>query len=504
MEGTPVSINREGMAFHGAGTTIYRNITNEIITRSMKNAKIRELDFNVALVVYNGGVDAFKFSFEGYAVDALHMDLPVTTEGKEREVDDVVRVSRNHFIVVGSRELLPLTAVVTHDMEHHTETVSLTCGTKLVLENDDDMWPHVDNLSNSTFALVYENKNELYTRWVTWTGDGNGAKLELKEETLATIRYEYHGVAGMDDNHFIIAATGRQFNVSQSLPSVRACLCTIDNSGAISFGSWVELPFSMSHNFFDMDNMGPNEVIMVFSDADSGGITSVVLKFSREDNMIFFGAQEVLQTGGAVLHENKMDLRVLNHNTFAVFYLDNAINALALVMCDISEADDIVVISPTYIVSRARGFERSEYYFDLCEIGMGDFAIVEFSDSGPEKRVMIHRGDIMARMFGIVNKVKKNTLTIQFAGMFKVPGSRSLTPGRAIYTNSNGELIEGQPYGYVSREFGQFYFESRSDNSIISGNNLIGLAVTKKKIYLKFLLIVCYKCHCNRSDLITK
>ena len=172
MEGTPVSINREGMAFPGAGTTIYRNITNDIITRSMKNAKIRELDFNVALVVYDGGVDAFKFSFEGYAVDALHMDLPVTTEGKDREVDDVVRVSRNRFIVVGSRELLPLTAVVTHDMDHHTETVSITFGEKLALDNDDDMWPHVDNLSNSTFALVYENKNELYTRWGTWTGDG--------------------------------------------------------------------------------------------------------------------------------------------------------------------------------------------------------------------------------------------------------------------------------------------------------------------------------------------
>lgn len=481
------------MAFPGAGTTIYRNITNEIITRSMKNAKIRELDFNVALVVYNGGVDAFKFSFEGYAVDALHMDLPTTTSGNEREVDDVVRVSRNRFIIVGSRELLPLTAVVTHDMDHHTETVSLTFGEKTLLENDDDMWPHVDNLSDSTFALVYENKNELYTRWGTWTGEGNSAKLVLEEETLATIRYEYHGVAGMDDKHFIIAATGMQFNVSQSSPSVRACLCTIEDSGAITFGSWVEMPFTMSHNYFDMDNMGPNEVIMVFSNADSGGITAVILKFSREDTTIFFGAQEVIQTGGAVLHESKMDLRVLNYNSFAVFYMDTAINALALVMCDISDADDIVVVSPTYIVSRSRGFERSEYSFDLCEIGMGDFAIVEYSESGPERRVMIHRGDIMARMFGIVNKVKKNTLTVQFAGMFKVPGSRTLTPGRAIYTNSNGDLIEGQPYGYVSREFGQFYFESRSDNSIISGNNVIGMAVTKKKIFMKFLLIVCCK-----------
>ena len=92
----------------------------------------------------------------------------------------------------------------------------------------------------------------------------------------------------------------------------------------------------------------------------------------------------------------------------------------------------------------------------------------------------------MARMFGIVNKVKKNTLTIQFAGMFKVPGSRKLTPGRAIYTNSKGELIEGAPYGYVNRNFGIFYEFSRADNSILSNNNLVGMAATTKKIYLKF------------------
>ena len=452
----------------------------------MKNVKIRELDFNIAVAVYDGGIDVYKFNFDGYAMEALHRDLPETLDGRDRQVDDVVRVSRSRFIIVGSRELLPLTATVTRNFEKHEEKVSLTFGSKLRLENDDDMWPHVDNLSNSTFALVYENGNELYTRWGTWRGDGEDAKLELEKETLATKRYEYHGVAGMDSKHFIIAATGRQFNVSHSMPIVTATLCTIQENGSIAVGDWINLPFQMSHNFFDMDNMGPNEVIMVFSSME-GGVNAVVMKFDRESNSIMFGAQEQLQTGGAILRENKIDLRVLNYNTFAVFYQDNAINSLNLILCDISESDDIYVVSPTYVVSRPRGFERTEYSFDLCDIGMGDFAIIEYSNNGPESRVMIHRGDISARMFGVVSKAKKDKLTVQFAGMFKVPGSRKLTPGRAIFTNSKGELIEGQPYGYANRDYGQFYTESFSDNSILSINNLIGVAVTKKKIYLKYV-----------------
>ena len=94
---------------------------------------------------------------------------------------------------------------------------------------------------------------------------------------------------------------------------------------------------------------------------------------------------------------------------------------------------------------------------------------------------MIHRGYIMPRMFGVVSKVKKNALMIQFAGIVKVPSSNKLTPGYAIYTNNKGELVEGQPFGYANRFFGQFYLENKADNSILSGHNVIGMAVTKKK-----------------------
>lgn len=479
-EGMPLSLDNKGYAFPGAGTTIYRNVSIDTIDREMKNVKIRELVFNVAMVVYDGGIDAMMFQMDGYAMDTTHDTLKPTLNGNEREVSDVFRVSRERFIVVGSGELLPVTARV--ELQDRRLVVNFYQGTPLALDNDDDRWPHADSLDNDTFALIYENGYYLYTRVGHWTGEGTEASLTLDSEQLATLRYEYHGVAGMDNRHFVIAATGRQYMVNSSMPTVRACLCTILDDNTIEFGTWKALDFTFSHNFFAMDNMGPDEIIMTF--AEDSGVTAVVLRFDRTDNDIYFGSHEMIQTGGAILRENRLDLRVLNFDQFGVFYEDDAIQSLCFVICEISSSHDIEVVSPTYIISRAEGQRFTNFYFDLCEIGAGNFAIVEYRDSGRDKTVLIHRGEIKPRPVGIATSVKTGSLKIQFAGIFKVSGQQ-FTPGRAIYTNTKGELIEGSPFGYANSEFGSYYVFSPIDNSILSSTSLVGIAVTKNKVYMK-------------------
>lgn len=39
----------------------------------MKNVKLRELDFNMAMAVYDGGINAYRFSHEGYATSDYHV-----------------------------------------------------------------------------------------------------------------------------------------------------------------------------------------------------------------------------------------------------------------------------------------------------------------------------------------------------------------------------------------------------------------------------------------------
>ena len=478
-----MSIDREGNAWPGAGTTIYRNVTQEPIEGTMRNLKVRELDHFMTLAAYDGGVTAYRLSFEGYEVEVNRKALP-TVDQKERNVDDVVKIGHNRFIIVGSKQLLPLTTVV--ERKDRKVSVDFLFGHELDLPNDDDQWPHVDNLTNTTFALIYENGDKLIIRTGEWKGDGNGAELILSQITEATDRYEFHGIAGMDASHFIITVTGKRASDPQSWPVVRSCLCTVGD-GKITMGTWKVLPFSLSHNFFDMDNFGPENVLMVFSDSEAGSIHAVMCHFDRTSNDIFYGSQREIQKGGAVLGYNRIDIRVLSPTSFAVFYEDQAIQGLCLVLCSVSPSMDIVITSPNYIISRTWGPDRhTDFYYDLCESGWGDFMIGEYRMSGPSSRVMFHRGVVLPRMFGIAQKSKKGKLTVQFAGMFKVPGSRKLTPGRAIYTNSKGELIEGAPYGYVNRNFGIFYEFSRADNSILSNNNLVGMAATTKKIYLKF------------------
>lgn len=149
-----MSIDREGNAWPGAGTTIYRNVTNERIDYNMYNVKVRELDWGMNLLVYDGGVTVMRGTWEGYELTVKREELPVTKKGETRHVDDVVAVrARGRFIIIGSKEILPLQV----NVERKDRKVSITFnfGEPYALENDDDQYPHVDQLTNTTFAMIY-------------------------------------------------------------------------------------------------------------------------------------------------------------------------------------------------------------------------------------------------------------------------------------------------------------------------------------------------------------
>ena len=477
--GMPVSIDSKGNAWPGAGTTIYRNVAEEPITYSMNNVKLRQLNHFMTLAVFDGGVAAFRGTFDNFEVQMGKTDLP-TVDGQIRRVSEVVAMNRDTFIIVGSNQLLPLTVLVTRP-DSGPVTVSFQFGIPTPLnEVDDNKFPHIDVLTNTTVAMIYERNMNLYTRKAELKGTGTNAQVSLGSEVRVGNSYEFHKVAGMDANHYIIAATGRLFNSSFYYPAVTAVLCTIKGD-TIEIGEWKYLAWAMSHNYMDMDNFDFQNAIMVFTDAAEHSIIAVMVHFDREENDISFGSSRTIQNGGAVFFPEKIDMRILSPTTFAVFYEDQVIHKLCLVLCSVSSSRDISVASPTYVVSLTSG----AFSYDLCESGMGDFVILE-NRVTDQNRVFMHYGVVLPRPFGIAQKTKNGKLTIQFAGMFKVPTKQRFTPGRAIYTNSKGELLEGRPFGMANRESGLFY-EHGPDRSLLSQNNLVGVAVTKNKIYMKFL-----------------
>lgn len=477
--GMPVSIDRRGNAWPGAGITIYRNVAEHPITYSMNNVKLRQLNHFMTLAVFDGGVATFLGTFDDYEVQLAKADLPTTSSGEMRRVSEVVAMNRETFIIVGSNELLPLTVVVTLQDKRLSVNFQFGIPTKMDAM-DENKYPHIDNLTNTTIALVYERNMNLYVSQGELKGIGTNAQVVLKSETHVGNSYEFHKVAGMDANHFIIAATGRLFNSSFYFPAVTMVLCTIKGD-TIEIGTWKYLSWAMSHNYMDLDNFDFQNVVMVFSDSSEHSVYAVMIHFNREENDISFGSSCVIQNGGSVFFPEKIDMRILSSTTFAVFYEDQVIRKLCLVLCSVSSSLDISVASPTYVVSLTSG----SFSYDLCESGMGDFMILE-NRVTDQNRVFIHYGVVLPRPFGIAQKTKKGKLSIQFAGMFKVPTKQRFTPGRAVYTNSKGELLEGRPFGMANREFGMFY-ERGSDNSLLSQTNLVGVAVTKRKIYMKFL-----------------
>ena len=76
-------------------------------------------------------------------------------------------------------------------------------------------------------------------------------------------------------------------------------------------------------------------------------------------------------------------------------------------------------------------------------------------------------------------------MEVQLGGILQLKSKTKLTPGRAIYTNSKGDVVQSWPYGYISRNFGVFYVVDKETHAIIDGNNLIGVAVSKKKIRMR-------------------
>lgn len=498
-KGMPVSLDDHGYVWPGAGLTVYRHSNFEEIKYEMKHVKAKKLEHDLILVAFDGGVTAFKGTTSGVTIQTNTVDL-LDKDKNPIRVRELIPMGERRFIVVSSQYFIPIE--VTVDRKDTEITINIMTGEYLHLPNDDDLFPHVDSLSESTFAVVYEEKYRLMTTYGKWTGSGTSAKLEVAEPIQVYLRLNYHGIAGIDDSHYAITATGPVYNASVQIPIVASWLVTI-KEGFMVVEDRVTLPFKISDNWFAMDNIGSRHIIMAYADAATNGINGVMMTYDNVTNKLTFGANTVFQRGGAVLDHDKMDITVLDNKKFVVTYGDAGAHSLVMVMGSRTDSNDIVVTSPAYIISKPKSDEKYEgFWFDVAAYNSEHFGIIEVKRVNGRK---YSRFDLVAtypRVLGIAKKdgkgvnkkqndhshtgtPKVSTVEIQLGGVFTVSGKKKFTPGRAIYTNSKGDLIQSYPFGYITRNFGAFYVVDKDSNSILDRKNLIGIAVTNKKIKMK-------------------
>lgn len=498
-KGMPVAFDEYGHVWPGAGLTVYRGSTYDEIQYDMKHVKAKNLDGDLILVAFDGGVTAFQGTCKGKSFQSNTVEL-VDRDKNPIVVRELIHMGEKRYIVVSREYLIPLE--VTVDRTDSAITINILTGKYYHLPNDDDKYPHVDNLSSTRFAVVFERGLQLLTTFGTWQGAGSAAELIVAEPLQVHLRLNFHGVAGIDDNHYIITATGPVHNSTNPYPRVLSWLASIDGQ-EIVVQQHIILPFTFSDNWFAMDNIGSRHVIMVYADALTNGINAVMITYDNSTNTIAYGCNTVIQKGGSVLDYERMDITVLDNRKFVVTYVDGGAESLMMVTGARTDSNDLVVTSPAYIISRPRFNERYEgFWFDVASYNSEHFGIIEVKRVNGRRYTRFDLVATYPRVLGIAKKDGKgnlpkehdhshkenpivSTVEVQLGGIFTLSGKRKLTPGRSIYTNSKGDLIESYPYGYVTRDFGTFYVVDKESNSILDRKNLVGMAVTSKKIKLK-------------------
>ncbi|KAK8797400.1 hypothetical protein WA158_004608 [Blastocystis sp. Blastoise] len=486
--GKVVSISPSGNVMEGAGVSINRNETETFNKKALKNVKVWNVNDWLIVTASNGLLRFFEIDPSSIAMSGLEQQLP-QINGADMVIDNFIRMSNTTFVLLGSNVLLPFTVDFKFNGPHD---ISITCtlGSTTALPTGAS-YPKIDYMDEKTVCVSYEGAdNQLYTFIAETAKDAQGnLKMSMNTPVSFSYKYGYHGIAGLSSKNYIVAATGEEFNSSSSgrpERNLRVALVTLDNSKNLVVANWTVLPFSMSMNYFDMDNFDERNIFIAYTNSfNNNGIEMILLHYDQSSNSLYWGSSLTYKSSGAVINNSKLVLSLLAMDRLALTYSDaSAHGSLAMGMVELTSAGDLVKTGPEFIITRPqRGTTVSDWYFDTCMTAPWRFVIVESQVNNQGSYSTMHIGSYGPRPVGVVTKSLFGKSLVQFAGTVGV-SNQKLTPGYMYYTNENGELLRGRPAGFAHREFGAFYVSN--GNYLLSLHNQVGIAVSESELLLKF------------------
>ena len=346
------------------------------------------------------------------------------------------------FIIIGKDSLRAFNVKWT--WTHETGiSIDVTMGDKLSFPAQTTQ-AKFDTLDESHFCMVYDTEDhKLYTTTGSVTYSGNTPITTMNTAKLVSDSYDIIGVAGLSTTNYIIASAGPKYNTSGwEQQGLRACLVTIDAQSQLTIDEWVHLPFSLSFNYFDMDNFDDRHVFVSFV------------------------------------------LAILTPTRLAITYSSSASHgSLVLGMIELTRAGTLTRASIDYVIDRpSRESTRNEFQYDTCRGAPWRFVTVESYVNDTKAITRLHVGSYMPRPVGVVTKNLLGSSMIQFAGTVYIP--QTLRPGYMYYGDDNGKLRRGRPAGFAHREFGAFYVVD-DNNDILSLHNQIGIALSDHELLIK-------------------
>ena len=493
-----VSLDGKGYVFTGAGTTISRNVTKEY---SYYHDDIRVCAWNTNFIFVGalGTLGVFEISYDDIAISNKEIKLDLVN-GRAHKVESLFKLSDDTLAVVGSGEIVPYTITLVEESKNKYQ-LKYVKGTAVTFGDPETTFPYCDDLpddkTKNLLACTYEEGANLVTRLFTLTGEGEQKTFSMSKPVVYGVRRHFHGLAGLGPQGYVVAAVGPLYNDTRTVGPIMVAYARIRN-GEVEVTDFVRLPFEMSYGYFSLDNLYRNGAVMCYTRAASGGIDCVSMDVSHEmgpqGTPIQFGSTLTVSSGGSAINHSKVKLQIVNRDTFALMWADkNLGGAISYQMVSFNDAGDMVKNGPAYIISQwNRGTRVWDHVIGCTGIDHYKSALVEIVESDEGGWAFLHTVYVYPRPIGIAAKTFAGGNQVQFGGLWKVKKDvlktmkdGKLVPGTMYYTNDRGMILPGGPAGYMHNDFGVFYVQSRMDNSLLSLQNQIGMAVSESEILIK-------------------
>ena len=493
-----VSLDGKGYVFTGAGTTISRNVTKEY---SYYHDDIRVCAWNTNFIFVGalGTLGVFEISYDDIAISNKEIKLDLVN-GRAHKVESLFKLSDDTLAVVGSGEIVPYTITLVEESKNKYQ-LKYVKGTAVTFGDPETTFPYCDDLpddkTKNLLACTYEEGANLVTRLFTLTGEGEQKTFSMSKPVVYGVRRHFHGLAGLGPQGYVVAAVGPLYNDTRTVGPIMVAYARIRN-GEVEVTDFVRLPFELSCGYFSLDNLYMNGAVMCYTRAASGGIDCVSMDVSHEmgpqGTPIQFGSTLTVSSGGSAINHSKVKLQIVNRDTFALMWADkNLGGAISYQMVSFNDAGDMVKNGPAYIISQwNRGTRVWDHVIGCTGIDHYKSALVEIVESDEGGWAFLHTVYVYPRPIGIAAKTFAGGNQVQFGGLWKVKKDvlktmrdGKLVPGTMYYTNDRGMILPGGPAGYMHNDFGVFYVQSRMDNSLLSLQNQIGMAVSESEILIK-------------------
>ena len=493
-----VSLDENGYVFTGAGTTISQNVTVAELGHAddVDDVRVCAWDTNIIFTGSKGMLVAYEISYDDIPINNNVYRLP-TVNNEPRLVQGLFKVGDNTLAVVGSGQILPVRVTVTDTSGGKAASFDITFDPGEATTFADDgasAYPYCDELRDEQrrdmIACTYEKDHTLYTN--VFTLNDNGV-FEGKGEVAYGKARQYHGLAGCGPVGYVVAAVGADWDSEMPVGPISVAYAEV-REDRIQVGEFQNLTMEYSVGFFALDNLYMNGAVMCYNRLASGGIDCVGLDVTYgQGGRVLFGSTLRLSTGGSAIMSARSKVLVINRRTFGVLYAnDNVGGSISLQMVTFNDAGDMKKNGPAYVVSQHNRWERiTNHIVGTTYVDDYKSAIVELTVGRQSRKAYLHTVYVYPRPIGIAAKTFAGGNQVQFGGLWS-PNSKQMRGGRLLpgfmyYTNDRGMIITGwNPAGYAHSSFGTFYITSRSDESLLSTSNQVGIAISETEILLKF------------------